>query len=149
MFLPDISKHLCPDCAPAHARIEAECAAMADPVSVLAEAKSRQRGLKRHRDQEPPSSFRELLPWLLQHPHVRVTGPTAFGEEPTTRDEAFVAFRTGLLWFKGVDGLNHIPISFYFERTENVEKAQTPISFDTTGFTVFRFGAHIRVEYQP
>ncbi len=96
---------------------------------------------RRHRDMQPPVNFTELVPWLLAYPHVRITGPTNFGAERTSRDEEFIAFRTGLLWFMGQDGLNYIPISR--------KRAETGITFDPVGFTLYEFGAHIRVEYVP
>lgn len=146
LFLPSSSIHLCPECAPAHARLEAECARRPDPLTALAEAKSRIRGLKRHRDLRPPENFGEVLPWLLFHPHVRITGPTPPGDEPVSRDEAFMAFLEGVLYFKGADGLDRIPIDC--ERIGVIDRAETPISFDAAGFTIYRFGCHIRVEYQ-
>ena len=147
LFLPETSNHLCPSCAPGYAQLQAECAVMPDPTGAMAGAMSSLRGLKRFRDLQPPKNFHDLLPWLAVHPRVRITGPTAPNEEPTTRDEAFLTYRNGLLWFRGADGLSHIPISG--RRIEVTAQSKTPISFDSIGFTIFRFGAHIRVEYQP
>ena len=147
LFLPETSNHLCPSCAPGYAQLQAECAAMADPPAVFEGALRRLRGIKRHRYLQPPLNFEQLLPWLGVHPHVRITGPTAPNKEPTTRDEAFISYRTGHLWFRGADGMSQIPIS---PRHMQVSAhAETNLSFDATGFTVYEWGAHIRVEYQP
>jgi len=146
LFLPSSSIHLCDECAPAYARLEAECACRPNPETAIVQAKSKLRGLKRFRDVPAPESFGELLAWLLQHPHVRITRPTVFGDEPVSSDEAFIAYSKGFLYFKGSDGLNHIPI--HCERIEDVDHDETPISFDPVGFTIYRFGSHIRVEYQ-
>ncbi len=140
-IFPEASKHLCPDCASGFAQLESELAAQDDLDTARIHAVRRLRGLKRFREMQPPMSFHDLLSWLVVHPHVRITGPTQFGAERTSRDEAFMAFRTGLLWFMGDDGLNYIPISR--------ERAETGITFDPVGFTLYEFGAHIRVEYMP
>jgi hypothetical protein len=145
-FLPSSSIHLCRDCAPACDRLEADCASQPDPAAALAEAKSRLRGMKRHRDLKPPEDFAELLPWLLFHPYVRITGPSEFSGIPLSRDEAFLEYREGSLWFLGDEGRTFIPISC--TRTEAAMQSETGISFDPSGFTVYKFGCHIRVEYQ-
>lgn len=145
-FTSETSEYLCPSCAPGYARLEAECATRDDAESCLIMAKVRLRGLKRRLDLQPPENLEELVVWLLAHPHVHTTGPRTSREEPTDRDEAFLTYRTGMLWFKGMDGLSYIPVRRSGIR--QLEGGDTPISFDPAGFTVYMWGTHIRVEYQ-
>jgi hypothetical protein len=130
MFLPIAAEIHCAHCAPGHAQLALECAALSDAEGALNRALSRARGLKRFRDLKPPMNFKELLPWLLAHPRVRVQC------EQETEETSFVSYRHDRLWFRGSSGLSQISCS---------EGSEEEISFDPTGFTVSKF----RVEYQP
>ena len=145
LFLPETSNHLCPGCAQDMPSSRLNALPWLIPRRVRWGV-APSRGIKRRRDLQPPLCFEQLLPWLHTHPHVRITGPIDFNKEPTVRDEAFVAFREGLIWFRGADSMSQIPISC--EPAEGRPQGRSTISFDPLGFTVYEFGHHIRVEYR-
>jgi hypothetical protein len=139
----------CEDCSDAHARLLADCQSHFNSLrpSSQANVRLRVRRLKQRIRPSPPSNLREAVVWLIRNPHVRITGPTPESADIVSRDEAFVRFEEGSLWFKGFNGYSHIPVVCI--RTEATARAETSIVFDETGFTCERFGVPIRVEYLP
>ncbi len=94
-----------------------------------------------------PTNFRSLVDYLAAHPAVRITGPSPKSREPFTRDETFLRYEGGRLWFRSQAGDQHIPIGCV--ATEAAARAETGIEFDAAGFTIAKFGVQIRVEYLP
>jgi hypothetical protein len=95
---------------------------------------------------DPPRNLRDLVTYLAIHPYVRITGPTPDSREPTTRDDRYLCWVDGRLWFQPEDGSppNHIPIDC---RMKAAASSETGLIFDGQGFTVTKFGVAIRVEY--
>ena len=141
----------CPDCAVAMARLEAECALRPDPraarITVM-EALDRLSRLSRRAHVFPPTSLRELVCWLQQNPHVRITSPTPESAEPTVRDEAFVRMEDGRLWFVALNSGDGTSIPIVCMLSERAAQVETGLEFDAAGFTITKFGVPIRVEYE-
>jgi hypothetical protein len=95
-----------------------------------------------------PTNLRELAAYLTANPRVRKTVPRPAGLAPIVREESFLTFENGRLWFlaEGLAG-TFIPISCTL--TPQDAQAETGILFDEEGFTVTKFGASIRVDYLP
>ncbi len=138
---------LCPSCREGHDRLEAECHERVNPVAAMMQARNALNRLKERAEIFPPMSLRQVIFWLLRHPHVRIMGPTRRDAQATTRDEAFVRFEDGSLWFRGTEGESCIPV--HCIRTEAAAHSETGMEFDATGFVITKFGIAIRVEYLP
>jgi hypothetical protein len=146
MFSPRCeNEEACSECREALARLDSECNSRPDPEAERRHVQVAIHRMKRRMRAFPPANLRDVIVWLLEHPYVRITGPTPRSLKPSTREEAFVRYEDGSLWFRGFDGESHIPVTC--TRSDAAARAQTSIEFDRTGFTVGKFGASIRVEY--
>ena len=103
---------------------------------------------KSPRTRVPPTSLRELVGWLQQNPHVRITGPTPESAEPTVREEAFVRMEDGRLWFVALNSGACTSIPIVCVLSERAAQVETGLEFDAAGFTITKFGVPIRVEYE-
>lgn len=94
----------------------------------------------------PPRSLRELVPYLMEHPRVRITGPTPESPATVTRIETFLTASESRLWFQPEHGRMHfVPLSCNI--TDAALLSETGVTFDELGFTITKFNRSIRVEY--
>ncbi len=146
----DPDSQFCDSCRSGIQTLETEIADSLDPYRLR---ESADRCLDRlHRPKRrlavfPPASLAQLLAWLSEHPHVRITGPVPWSAEIVSRDEVFLRYGDGSMWFRNHRSDTHIPL--HCLRSEAAAASETGIEFDGTGFTVSKFGTTIRVEYLP
>ncbi|HKI19186.1 MAG TPA: hypothetical protein VKA15_14975 [Isosphaeraceae bacterium] len=94
-----------------------------------------------------PTNLRELVAYLEERPRVRITGPSPHSLEPVMREELYLYWADGLMWFQPFDGPPcHI---FVGCKLKAAAGSATGLAFDAEGFTVTKFGVSIRVEYLP
>jgi hypothetical protein len=86
-----------------------------------------------------PTSLRELLAYLHQHPRVRVR---ALNPGVPQGERLFNAARDGGLWFTDDRGQYH-----YTPVNCGLTSAESGVTFRPDGFDVTKFGVTIHVDY--
>jgi hypothetical protein len=138
-------REVCSACREAYDQLLADCQFRLSGALSTHPLRQSVRRLKQRIRPFPPSNLREAILWLIGNPRVRITGPTPESTVIETREEAFIRFEDGLLWFRGSSGNSQVPVGCI--RTADAARAETKLQFDGTGFTIEKFGAQIRVEY--